>query len=60
MLEFKDACQDLFAQLLTDAPQWTEWMVEVNPQPITIGYFDGLEEAYPLVLLAIREGKKPG
>ncbi|MBD0389576.1 MAG: hypothetical protein ICV54_24505 [Nostoc sp. C3-bin3] len=26
MLEFEDACQDLFAQLVTDAPQWTEWM----------------------------------
>ncbi|MGF2037309.1 MAG: hypothetical protein RMZ43_018645 [Nostoc sp. CmiVER01] len=26
MVEFEDACQDLFAQLLTDAPQWTEWM----------------------------------
>jgi hypothetical protein len=33
---------------------------EVNRQPITIGYFDRPEEAYPLVLLAIREGKKPG
>ncbi|MHC5736267.1 hypothetical protein [Nostoc sp.] len=27
MLEFEDACQDLFAQLVTDAPQWTEWIV---------------------------------
>ncbi|WP_335134706.1 hypothetical protein [Nostoc sp.] len=27
MLEFEDACPDKFAQLVTDAPQWTEWMV---------------------------------
>ena len=33
---------------------------EVNPQPIKIGYFYSLEEAYPLVLLAIREGRKAG
>ena len=26
MLEFEDACPDKFAQLLVDAPQWTEWM----------------------------------
>ncbi|MEH1865936.1 MAG: hypothetical protein V7K69_13155 [Nostoc sp.] len=26
MLEFEDACQDLFAQLVGDAPQWIEWM----------------------------------
>ncbi|WP_292824103.1 hypothetical protein [Nostoc sp. JL33] len=27
ILEFEDACPDKFAQLVTDAPQWTEWMV---------------------------------
>ncbi|MEH2233876.1 MAG: hypothetical protein V7K71_30305 [Nostoc sp.] len=26
MLEFEDACPQKFAQLVTDAPQWTEWM----------------------------------
>ncbi|MEH1810323.1 MAG: hypothetical protein ACYTXT_34380 [Nostoc sp.] len=26
MLEFEDARPDKFAQLVTDAPQWTEWM----------------------------------
>ncbi|MEH1908078.1 hypothetical protein [Nostoc sp.] len=26
MLEFEDASPDKFAQLVTDAPQWTEWM----------------------------------
>jgi hypothetical protein len=26
MLKFEDINQDLFAQLVTDAPQWTEWM----------------------------------
>ncbi|WP_292707559.1 MULTISPECIES: hypothetical protein [unclassified Nostoc] len=26
MLEFEDAYPDKFAQLVTDAPQWTEWM----------------------------------
>jgi hypothetical protein len=26
MLEFEDARPDKFAQLLVDAPQWTEWM----------------------------------
>ncbi|MBE8992689.1 hypothetical protein IQ275_37405 [Nostoc sp. LEGE 12450] len=26
MLEFEDANPDKFAQLVTDAPQWTEWM----------------------------------
>ncbi|MHC5935552.1 hypothetical protein [Nostoc sp.] len=26
MLEFEDACPDKFAQLVADAPQWTEWM----------------------------------
>ncbi|MEH1962123.1 MAG: hypothetical protein V7L05_20040 [Nostoc sp.] len=26
MLEFEDASPDNFAQLVTDAPQWTEWM----------------------------------
>ncbi|WP_375497233.1 hypothetical protein [uncultured Nostoc sp.] len=26
ILEFEDACPDKFAQLLTDVPQWTEWM----------------------------------
>ncbi|MBD2248297.1 hypothetical protein H6G96_37675 [Nostoc sp. FACHB-892] len=26
MLEFEDASPDKFAQLLVDAPQWTEWM----------------------------------
>ncbi|MEH1814079.1 MAG: hypothetical protein V7L09_16815 [Nostoc sp.] len=27
MLEFEDIDPDKFAQLVTDAPQWTEWMV---------------------------------
>ncbi|MBG1242076.1 hypothetical protein F8R90_13005 [Nostoc sp. NZL] len=27
MLEFEDAYPQKFAQLVTDAPQWTEWMV---------------------------------
>ncbi|MBD2563856.1 MULTISPECIES: hypothetical protein [Nostoc] len=26
MLEFKDLDREKFAQLVTDAPQWTEWM----------------------------------
>ncbi|MEH1780865.1 MAG: hypothetical protein V7L26_17480 [Nostoc sp.] len=26
MLEFEDASPDKFAQLVTDVPQWTEWM----------------------------------
>ncbi|MEH2380210.1 MAG: hypothetical protein V7K27_15200 [Nostoc sp.] len=26
MLEFEYACPDKFAQLVADAPQWTEWM----------------------------------
>ncbi|WP_375496096.1 hypothetical protein [uncultured Nostoc sp.] len=26
MLEFEDASPEKFAQLVTDAPQWTEWM----------------------------------
>jgi hypothetical protein len=26
MLEFEDIDPDKFAQLVTDAPQWTEWM----------------------------------
>ncbi|MCC5619703.1 hypothetical protein LC605_32700 [Nostoc sp. CHAB 5836] len=26
MLEFEDASPDKFAQLVADAPQWTEWM----------------------------------
>ncbi|PHM08016.1 hypothetical protein [Nostoc sp. 'Peltigera malacea cyanobiont' DB3992] len=26
MLEFEDLDPDKFAQLVTDAPQWTEWM----------------------------------
>ncbi|MCC5602844.1 hypothetical protein [Nostoc favosum] len=26
MLEFEDAYADNFARLVTDAPQWTEWM----------------------------------
>ncbi|WP_225912858.1 hypothetical protein [Nostoc flagelliforme] len=26
MLKFEDINQDLFAQLVADAPQWTEWM----------------------------------
>ncbi|WP_228038831.1 hypothetical protein [Nostoc sp. LEGE 12450] len=26
MLEFEDARPDKFAQLVTDVPQWTEWM----------------------------------
>ncbi|WP_334700038.1 hypothetical protein [Nostoc sp.] len=26
MLEFDEICPDRFAQLLVDAPQWTEWM----------------------------------
>jgi hypothetical protein len=26
MLEFEDVNPDKFAQLVTDAPQWTEWM----------------------------------
>ncbi|MEH1924867.1 hypothetical protein [Nostoc sp.] len=26
ILEFEYASQDLFAQLLVDTPQWTEWM----------------------------------
>ncbi|MEH1765673.1 MAG: hypothetical protein V7L27_01125 [Nostoc sp.] len=26
MLEFEDASPEKFTQLLTDAPQWTEWM----------------------------------
>ncbi|MBD2535670.1 hypothetical protein H6G97_42425 [Nostoc flagelliforme FACHB-838] len=26
MLEFEDLDPDKFAQLLVDAPQWTEWM----------------------------------
>jgi len=26
ILEFEDFEPDLFAQLVTDAPQWTEWM----------------------------------
>ena len=26
MLEFEDAYPKKFAQLVTDAPQWTEWM----------------------------------
>jgi hypothetical protein len=30
MLEFEDACQDLFAQLVADAPQWTEWMEQID------------------------------
>jgi hypothetical protein len=27
MLKFEDFEPDLFAQLVTDAPQWTEWIV---------------------------------
>ncbi len=27
ILEFEDACPDKFSQLVTNAPQWTEWMV---------------------------------
>ncbi|MBD2249611.1 hypothetical protein [Nostoc sp. FACHB-888] len=27
MLKFEDFEPNLFAQLLVDAPQWTEWMV---------------------------------
>ncbi|MHC5771873.1 MAG: hypothetical protein ACYTXI_41410 [Nostoc sp.] len=26
MLEFEDTCPDKFAQLVSNAPQWTEWM----------------------------------
>jgi len=26
MLEFEDASPDKFAQLVTDTPQWSEWM----------------------------------
>ena len=26
MLEFEDINPDIFVQLVTDAPQWTEWM----------------------------------
>ncbi|MHC5939400.1 hypothetical protein [Nostoc sp.] len=27
MMEFEDASPDKFAQMVADAPQWTEWMV---------------------------------
>lgn len=26
MVEFEEVCPNGFAQLLVDAPQWTEWM----------------------------------
>ncbi|HYW18881.1 MAG TPA: hypothetical protein VE956_06110 [Nodularia sp. (in: cyanobacteria)] len=26
MVEFEEVCPQKFAQLVTDAPQWTEWM----------------------------------
>ncbi|HYW19078.1 MAG TPA: hypothetical protein VE956_07115 [Nodularia sp. (in: cyanobacteria)] len=26
MLEFEDTCPQKFAQLVTDAPQWTKWI----------------------------------